>query len=109
MKLNRRRVYKFIHEINDKIAITDSLDFAGIIGFHVSVNNYEPVSGGSYFKLSPYLTNKNALINIKNEGNERCFWYSLILGMVTPEVMGKNPQEEYKYKKSYLPLAFNNT
>ena len=88
-----------VHEINDQIDIRDSLKFWGFLGLDLQTCKYDPFSGGSYMELGPYLTNKEALINIENENNERCFWYCLILGMVTPEVFGKNPQRESKYKK----------
>ena len=35
--------------------------------------------------------------------NERCFWYCLILGMITPEAFGEHPERESKYKK-YLDI-----
>ena len=94
-------------QINSYIDQVDSFKFAGFLGFTLSCTKYDPFAGGSYMEKSkPLQGTKKGLINIKNMDNERCFWYCLLLGIVTPEVIGEHPELESKYKNHINKIKF---
>lgn len=61
-----------------------------ILNLTVNLNVYDPLSGGTYFKLSAKIENKKAVINVQNR-DDFCFLWS-IMAHIYPEVLQKKNQ-----------------
>ena len=86
--------------IDEKVTQVPSLKFIGYLGFVFRTTVYIPFGGGSYIPTPKELSNSmQGIINIRNEGNESCFWYSLIYGLLPTGTIAKDPQRVSQYKK----------
>lgn len=74
-----------------------------IMNMRVNVNKYDPLRASLYIQLPRRLANKNAIINIKNEKDNKCFLWSLLAGLYP---VSKDPQRISKYKEH--EFKFNN-
>ena len=69
-------------EIEEEIQKTEMAEGSGWVFLNVKklvlhTTRWDPLYGGSYIPLDPYLANKKALINMKNE-DEKCFMWCVL-------------------------------
>lgn len=68
-----------------------------VIELCVNNNKYVCFSGSSYLPLPSDISNKKAIINVRND-DEKCFVWSILAALHNKDVK-KNPQVASKYKK----------
>ena len=73
-----------------------------VISLSVNIAKYAPLKGSSYIELPKYLTDKKAIINVKNEDNKCLKW--ALLSALHP--VGKNSDRVSKYKPYENELNF---
>ena len=64
-----------------------------IAGLDINVGKYEPLAPTSYIKLPKELSDKHAIINIKND-DQKCFLWSILAGLFPVE---NHPERVNKY------------
>ncbi|VVC46466.1 Hypothetical protein CINCED_3A003044, partial [Cinara cedri] len=69
--------------------------FNNVIDMNINMCKYDPLRGASYIKLPKIISDKKAIINIKNKDN-KCFLWS-ILAALHPQ--DKNSERISKYKE----------
>ena len=82
---------EMVEEIEEEIQKVQNAEGSGwmfkrVIKLVLHTTKWEPLYGGSYMPLDPYLTNKKALINMKNE-DEECFKWCVLRAL--------NPKDEH--------------
>ena len=55
--------------------------FDYIVSFDISIVRYEPVKGSSYIPLPSFIAHKQAVINVKNLHDRKCFLYAVTLAL----------------------------
>ena len=68
-----------------------------IMALQIIVNQYQPITGGSYIPLPDFVANKKACINVKNE-DDLCFRYAILAALHPP---AKNAERVSKYKDDH--------
>ena len=73
---------EMVEEIEEEMqkaqdAVGSGWRFYKVIKLVLHTTRWEPLYGGSYIPLDPYLANKKALINMKNE-DEKCFMWCVL-------------------------------
>ena len=77
METNENEIYdEMVEEIEEEMqkaqdAVGSGWKFYRIIKLVLHTTRWDPLYGGSYIPLDPYLANKKALINMQNE-DEKC-------------------------------------
>ena len=51
--------------------------FEQVVSFDINVDPYTPLGGGSYIKTPKELAGKHAIINVKNEMDNKCFMWAV--------------------------------
>ena len=51
--------------------------FEQVVSFDINVDPYTPLGGGSYIKTPKEIAGKQAIINVKNERDNKCFVWSV--------------------------------
>ena len=59
--------------------------FDRVVGFDIHINPFELLTGGSYIPLPKVLSDKKAIINVRNENDNECFKWA-VTSAVFPEV-----------------------
>ena len=82
---------EMVQEIEEEIQKTEMVEGSGWVFLNVKklvlhTTRWDPLYGGSYIPLDPYLANKKALINMKNE-DEKCFMWCVLRAL--------NPKDEH--------------
>ena len=54
-----------------------------IISMRVNINKYNPLRASSYIQLPEVLANKKAIINVRNEKDNKCFLWSVLAALRT--------------------------
>ena len=49
----------------------------------ITISKYQPLNGGSYIKLPKYISNKKAIINVKND-DDNCLRWALRAALYPP-------------------------
>ena len=102
METDENEIYdEMVEEIEEEMqkaqdAVGSGWKYEKVIKLVLHTTKWEPLYGGSYIPLDPYLANKKALINMKNE-DEECFKWCVLRAL--------NPKDEHaeridKYLKS---------
>ena len=70
------------NEIEEELQKVDNTEgsgwvFLGVIKLVLHTTKWEPLYGSSYIPLDPYLANKKAIINMKNE-DDKCFMWCVL-------------------------------
>lgn len=107
-------ITEFINSFN-KLYNRDYLKIASVRNIGVMTNKIKPLNAKSYIPLPEWIFNKKAVINIKNEKDNKCFIYSVLCGFL--EIYKKsNPERLYhyynhmnllKYDDKDLPMDLN--
>ena len=89
-----RNAHAQLHMDVDKFTSNGSgWTLESVISLSVNIAKYAPLKGSSYIELPKYLTDKKAIINVKNEDNKCLKW--AVLSCLHPAK--KNPQRVHKY------------
>ena len=103
--LERTDLNEIYDEIKDEIeeqiqkaqeAVGSGWRFEKVIKLVLHTTRWEPLYGGSYIPLDPYLANKKCLINMQNE-DEKCFMWCVLRALYPKDT---NPQRIDKDLKS---------
>ena len=81
--------------------ISDNLEgtqwvLESIDSFRININRYDPLRAGSFIELPKILASKKAIINVKNENDNKCYLWSILAHLYPVE---KNPQRVSNYKQ----------
>ena len=92
---------EMVGEIEEEIQKTEMAEGSGWVFLNVKklvlhTTRWDPINAGSYIDLPPYLKNKHAIINMKNQ-DEKCFLWS-VLRALNPK--DKNPDRKDSDLKS---------
>ena len=87
--------------------------FVGVIKLVLHTTKWEPLYGSSYIPLDPYLANKKAIINMKNE-DDKCFMWCVLRALYPkndhPERIDKDlksKQDIINMKGIHYPVSLN--
>ena len=72
------------------------MGFSTIDSYRININRYDPLRAGSFMELPKILASKKAIINVKNEKDDKCYLWSILAGLFPVD---KDPQRVTKYKK----------
>ena len=92
METDENEIYdEMVEEIEEEMqkaqdAVGRGWQYEKAIKLVLHTTKWEPLYGGSYIPLDPYLANKKALINMKNE-DEECFKWCVLRAL--------NPKDEH--------------
>ena len=102
METDENEIYdEMTEEIEEEMQKTEMAEGSGwrferVIKLVLHTTRWEPLYGGSYIPLDPYLANKKALINMQNE-DEKCFMWCVLQALYPKDT---NPQRIDKDLKS---------
>ena len=77
--------------------------FLKVIKLVLHTTRWEPLYGGSYIPLDPYLANKKALINIQNE-DDKCFMWSVLRALYPKDKNAERIDKDLKSKQNILNM-----
>ena len=52
-----------------------------IDSYRININRYDPLRAGSFMELPKTLASKKAIINVKNEKDDKCYLWSVLAGL----------------------------
>ena len=77
--------------------------FVEVENLTLHVSKWDPVNAGSYIDLPPYLKNKKAIINMKNEDNE-CFKWCVLRALNPKDSKPERIDKDLKSKQDTLNM-----
>ena len=77
--------------------------FLKVIKLVLHTTRWEPLYGGSYIPLDPYLANKKALINIQNE-DDKCFMWSVLRALYPKDTNPQRIDNDLKSKQDSINM-----
>ena len=77
--------------------------FLGVIKLVLHTTKWEPLYGSSYIPLDPYLANKKAIINMKNE-DDKCFMWSVLRALYPKDNHPERIDNELKSKQDIINM-----
>ena len=87
--------------------------YEGVISLVLHTTRWQPIYGSSYMPLDPYLANKKAIINMKNE-DDKCFMWCVLRALYPkndhPERIDKDlksKQDIINMKGIHYPVSLN--
>ena len=99
-----------IQKVND--IESSGWNLVGVISLVLHVTKWEPIYGSSYIPLDPYIANKKAIINMKNE-DDKCFMWCVLRALYPkndhPERIDKDlksKQDNINMKGIHYPVNF---
>ena len=102
METDENEIYdEMTEEIEEEMQKVQDAEGSGwrfyrVIKLVLHTTRWDPLYGGSFIPLDPYLANKKALINMQNE-DEKCFMWSVLRALYPKDT---NPQRIDKDLKS---------
>ena len=76
-----------------------------VLHLDLNIAQYKPLKGSSYIPLPKKLSNKKAIINVKNSDN-KCFMWS-VLASLHPVKLNRYPERIYHYESFQNELKFD--
>jgi len=67
-----------------------------ILDLELNISTYKPLSASSYIELPESIANKTAVINIQNEKDHKCFFYSIVCKFLSESTPHKESMYHYK-------------
>ena len=94
-----------IEEEIQKVATTEGSGwvFATVISLVLHVTKWEPIYGSSYIPLDPYLANKKAIINMKNE-DDKCFMWCVLRALYPKNDHPERIDKDLKSKQDNINM-----
>lgn len=93
----------FINKISEVELRGSGFTLKEIIDLEVQTSSFDPYNGGSFIELPKKLSNRKAIINVKNNDNE-CFKYAILSAIFPP---AHNAHRVENYKKLEKKLNFD--
>ena len=75
----------------------------GVIKLVLHTTKWEPIYGSSYIPLDPYLANKKAIINMKNE-DDKCFMWSVLRALYPKNKNAERIDKDLKSKQDIINM-----
>ena len=99
---------EMVEEIEEEIqkvqeAKGSGWQFLKVIKLVLHTTRWEPLYGGSYIPLDPYLANKKALINIQNE-DDKCFMWSVLRALYPKDNHPERIDNDLKSKQDSINM-----
>ena len=77
--------------------------FVGVIKLVLHTTKWEPIYGSSYIPLDPYLANKKAIINMKNE-DDKCFMWCVLRALYPKDKNAERIDKDLKSKQDIINM-----
>ena len=77
--------------------------FVGVIKLVLHTTKWEPIYGSSYIPLDPYLANKKAIINMKNE-DDKCFMWCVLRALYLKNDHPERIDKDLKSKQDIINM-----
>ena len=77
--------------------------FYGVISLVLHTTRWEPLYGSSYIPLDPYLANKKAIINMKNE-DDKCFMWCVLRALYPKNKNAERIDKDLKSKQDIINM-----
>ena len=77
--------------------------FVGVIKLVLHTTKWEPIYGSSYIPLDPYLANKKAIINMKNE-DDKCFMWCVLRALYPKSKNAERIDKDLKSKQDIINM-----
>ena len=99
---------EMVEEIEEEIQKVQEAEGSGwqflkVIKLVLHTTRWEPLNGGSYLPLDPYLANKKAIINMKNE-DDKCFMWSVLRALYPKDKNAERIDKNLKSKQNILNM-----
>ena len=78
--------------------------FLVVIKLVLHVTKWEPIYGSSYIPLDPYLANKKAIINMKNEDDDKCFMWCVLRALYPKDKNAERIDKDLKSKQDIINM-----
>ena len=94
-----------IEEEIQKVATTEGSGwaFGTVISLVLHITKWEPIYGSSYIPLDPYLANKKAIINMKNE-DDKCFMWCVLRALYPKNDHPERIDKDLKSKQDNINM-----
>ena len=95
-------------EIEEEIQKVENAEGSGytfvkVIKLVLHVTKWEPLYGSSYIPLDPYLANKKAIINMKNE-DDKCFMWCVLRALYPKDKNAERIDKDLKSKQDIINM-----
>ena len=95
-------------EIEEEIQKVNDIESSGwtlieVISLVLHVTKWEPIYGSSYIPLDPYLANKKAIINMKNE-DDKCFMWCVLRALYPKNDHPERIDKDLKSKQDIINM-----
>ena len=77
--------------------------YEGVISLVLHVTKWEPIYGSSYIPLDPYIANKKAIINMKNE-DDKCFMWCVLRALYPKNDHPERIDKDLKSKQDNINM-----
>ena len=77
--------------------------FYEVISLVLHTTRWEPINGGSYIPLDPYIANKKAIINMKNE-DDKCFMWCVLRALYPKNDHPERIDKDLKSKQDIINM-----
>ena len=77
--------------------------YEGVISLVLHVTKWEPIYGSSYMPLDPYIANKKAIINMKNE-DDKCFMWCVLRALYPKDKNAERIDKDLKSKQDIINM-----
>ena len=99
---------EMVGEIEEEIQKVQNAEGSGwmflkVIKLVLHTTKWEPLYGGSYIPLDPYLANKKALINMQNE-DDKCFMWSVLRALYPKDNHPERIDKDLKSKQDSINM-----
>ena len=99
---------EMVEEIEEEIQKVQEAEGSGwqflkVIKLVLHTTRWEPLYGSSYIPLDPYLANKKAIINMKNE-DDKCFMWSVLRALYPKDKNAERIDNELKSKQDIINM-----
>ena len=99
---------EMVDEIEEEIQKVQEAEGSGwqflkVIKLVLHTTRWEPLYGGSYIPLDPYLAKKKAIINMKNE-DDKCFMWSVLRALYPKDKNAERIDNDLKSKQDSINM-----
>ena len=99
---------EMVDEIEEEIQKVQEAEGSGwqflkVIKLVLHTTRWEPLYGGSYIPLDPYLANKKAIINMQNE-DDKCFMWSVLRALYPKDTNPQRIDNDLKSKQDSINM-----
>ena len=109
METDENEIYdEMVEEIEEEMqkaqdAVGSGWRFYKVIKLVLHTTRWDPLYGGTYIPLDPYLANKKALINMQNE-DEKCFMWSVLRALYPKDTNPQRIDKDLKSKQNTINM-----